>query len=80
MKMDEFSYLLSEYAGDDGVKAYVEKLIDIWTSIAKMQKFINQTRLDLDLQRMHLGNQLGGETKVVEHETTVVKKPLAITE
>jgi hypothetical protein len=75
MKMDEFSYLLSEYAGDEGVKAYVEHLIDIWTSIAKMQKFINQSRLDIDLQRMHLG---GEETKVVQHETTVTQ-PLAIT-
>jgi hypothetical protein len=68
--MDEFSYLLSEYAGDDGVKEYVEKLIDIWTSIAKMQKFINSTRIDLELDKMRIG---GGGTKVIENETAVIK-------
>lgn len=54
--MDEFTYLLSEYAGDDGVKAYVEKLIDIWQSVAKMQKFIHHTRLELELDKLRLGD------------------------
>jgi hypothetical protein len=65
LKMDEFSYLLSEYAGDDGVQAYVEKLIEVWTSIAKMQKFINQTRMEID--RLKLGYpDHHEETKVIE--------------
>ncbi|KAH6885563.1 hypothetical protein BKA70DRAFT_1236966 [Coprinopsis sp. MPI-PUGE-AT-0042] len=69
LKMDEFSYLLSEYAGDDGVQAYVEKLIEVWTSIAKMQKFINQTRLEID--RLKLGYPGHDETKVIEHKEEV---------
>ncbi|KAH6897668.1 hypothetical protein BKA70DRAFT_1406675 [Coprinopsis sp. MPI-PUGE-AT-0042] len=68
LKMDEFAYLLSEYAGDDGVKEYVEKLIRIWTSIAKMQKFISQTAVDLELDKLRIG---GGGTKVIENETKV---------
>ncbi|KAH6908487.1 hypothetical protein BKA70DRAFT_1427079 [Coprinopsis sp. MPI-PUGE-AT-0042] len=85
LKMDEFSYLLSEYAGDDGVKDYVEKLISIWTSIAKMQKFINQTRIDLELEKLRLSTGGGGGTKMLEYheegpEQVPDEKHLQITE
>jgi hypothetical protein len=68
IKTDEFSYLLTEYAGDEGVTAYVEHLLEIWASIIRIQEFMNKSRLNVDFQQMRLG---GTETKVIEHETTI---------
>ncbi|KAJ2936408.1 hypothetical protein H1R20_g686, partial [Candolleomyces eurysporus] len=40
---DEITYLLSEYAGDQGVDAYVKSLLEVWKSIGQMHSFL-QTR------------------------------------
>ena len=40
LEYDEITYLLTEYAGDANVEAYVQKLLEVWRTIADMHSFL----------------------------------------
>lgn len=54
LKLDELSFLLSEYSGDNGVHAYVDKLLQVWTSIHKMHAFIQGKAITMDAVRTNV--------------------------
>ncbi|RXW20473.1 hypothetical protein EST38_g5380 [Candolleomyces aberdarensis] len=53
LQRDELVYLLSEYAGDDDVNAYVDQLLQVWTSINKMHSFIQTRAFELAAANSH---------------------------
>ena len=42
LEYDEIAYLLTEYAGDENVEAYVQKLLKVWRTIADMHSFLQK--------------------------------------
>ena len=42
LEYDEITYLLTEYAGDENVEAYAEKLLQVWKTISDMHSFLQR--------------------------------------
>ncbi|KAJ2935568.1 hypothetical protein H1R20_g1526, partial [Candolleomyces eurysporus] len=53
LQRDELVYLLSEYAGDEDVNAYVDQLLQVWTSINKMHSFVQTRAFELAAANSH---------------------------